>query len=82
MEYHHFDPEFVHAKRHDANGITLLCATCHSKATTKIISLRSVRVANANPKCRQRGYTGDALYVEPGEAYIRIARPKFERQVR
>jgi len=27
--FHHFDPPFAEAIRHDPNGITLLCGTCH-----------------------------------------------------
>jgi hypothetical protein len=33
FQYHHFKPPFADAVRHDAEGITLLCGTCHQSVT-------------------------------------------------
>ncbi len=48
-EYEHFDPEFVDAREHNPNGITLLCPTHHADKTARRISKRAVVDANANP---------------------------------
>lgn len=42
-EYEHVDPEFKDAKEHDSSKITLLCGSCHSKVTRKIISKETVK---------------------------------------
>ena len=63
IEYHHFDPPFAEAKFHDANGITLLCGTCHDKAHKGIISHENVINANLNSFCKTRGNANDILYL-------------------
>jgi hypothetical protein len=57
-QYHHFGPPFADAHAHQAEGIALLCGHCHQDGS---ITEESVRAANANPRCRQQGYTGDLI---------------------
>jgi len=59
--YHHFDPQFKDAKRHDKDGITTLCPTHHSKAHNGQLSPGAVKAANANPECCKVGFSHDTL---------------------
>ncbi|MCZ7581500.1 MAG: HNH endonuclease [Fimbriimonadaceae bacterium] len=58
VDYHHFDPEFKDATKHDPDGITLLCTDHHRQATTGVIGVDTVRDWNANPKARSHGIAG------------------------
>lgn len=60
-DYEHFDPDFKDAKKHDANGITLLCMQCNQKRARKTLSAETVAKANLNPKCKQAGFAFESL---------------------
>jgi len=51
-EYHHFDPPFEEARLHRAEGIVLLCPTCHAHVTRGRWSNDKVVEANRSPFCR------------------------------
>lgn len=70
VEYHHFDPEFSDAKEHDPEKITLLCGTCHSKATKGILPEEQVKAADTNPWCKKNGFAKDVLFLGNGAASI------------
>lgn len=53
VDYEHFDPEFAKAREHRAEGITLLCPTCHAKKTRNLLSDRFLREANADPAAKK-----------------------------
>jgi hypothetical protein len=61
--YAHFDPEFVDAKKHDPDGICLLCGTCHRRKTSGLLSTESVKQAVLHPKCKETGFSCGALDV-------------------
>src|SRR5690606_15311530 len=44
-EYEHFDPPFAEAYTHSADGICLLCPSCHSLRTKERIPVREIRRA-------------------------------------
>jgi len=73
IEYEHFSPEFHNARSHDANGITLLCPTCHAKKTRNQLSMRKIRECNANPAAKIKNYAHSELegYISP--PYIKFA---------
>lgn len=72
IEYHHFEPEFKNAKVHAAEGITLLCSSCHDKAGDGIISLRQVRTANASPRCKAQGFCREEFYMGNVRVPVRL----------
>jgi hypothetical protein len=63
LEYAHFDPVFAKATEHRAEGITVLCPTCHSKVDKGIISQSSLLKDVAEPHALQVGYSRDKLEV-------------------
>lgn len=52
IQYEHFDPPFEHAKEHNPNGITLLCAGCHDKKTRGYFSEEQIKKWNQQPFCK------------------------------
>jgi hypothetical protein len=41
-DYEHFDPDFVDAKSHSPEGMTLLCSQCNQKRARKRLSVATV----------------------------------------
>jgi len=80
VQYHHFDPPFAKAERHEPDGITLLCGQCHDRATRGILADDLVRRANASPWCLTHRYTRDILFVGPGRIPIRIGSSRFRAE--
>ncbi len=72
IQYHHFDPPFAEATRHDPSGITLLCGRCHDRAERGIISVAQVSEANLSPWCKQSGYSRDLLFIGDGNIPVRF----------
>ncbi len=62
--YHHFDPPFESAKEHNAEGITLLCPTCHQAAHKEILSISTIEDFNKNPYCLREGFSQYAYDLE------------------
>lgn len=58
-EYEHFAPDYVDATEHDPKGMTLLCSQCNQKRARGRLSAHSVALANANPKCLERGFASE-----------------------
>jgi hypothetical protein len=77
VDYDHFDPAFKDAESHDANGITLLCGTCHGKKNRKLLSNDEVRRNNANPRARQNGFIRDAVFLGPSVPLVRFGGAVF-----
>jgi hypothetical protein len=61
--YHHFNPRFVDAHTHNADGITILCPLCHAKVECCRISSTALLQAIARPFSQQVGYSSDNLEV-------------------
>jgi len=55
--YHHVDPPFEEARKHDPQSIVLLCGDCHARATKKVLSNDTIRKAANNPKCLEKGFS-------------------------
>ena len=72
VQYHHFDPPFANAVRHDPAGITLLCGKCHDRAHHRIITDQFVADANASPQCVRIGHTGDFLFLGNDQVPVRF----------
>ena len=70
IQYDHLDPPFVDAKNHDSDGIVLLCGGCHSKKTSKWLSVDYVKAAAQSPKCKQKGFSWGAFEVGKAQAPI------------
>lgn len=64
-DYEHFRPDFVDCERHDADGITLLCLSCHGRVTRGTWSKQ--RVAEADQRVRD----GVAHYAQPKDVEFR-----------
>lgn len=60
-EYHHFAPEFSEAKKHDSDGILLLCPGCHGKIGKGLLSAEKVNYSASHPKCQENGEAKEAL---------------------
>ncbi|MDP8995660.1 MAG: hypothetical protein M3O03_01465 [Pseudomonadota bacterium] len=58
VEYEHFTPEFQFATSHNADGIILLCPTCHAKKGF-LLSRDQIAKAASYPKCKQLGYSSE-----------------------
>lgn len=58
-QYEHVDPEFHEAKTHDPEAITLLCAQCHAKVTTGMLSKESIKDYMKAPFCRRSGFSNE-----------------------
>ena len=80
IQYHHFDPPFGEAHRHDSHGITLLCGRCHDKVTRGLIGANSVRQADAAPFCRQAGVTRDMLFLGARATTVRLGCALFSAE--
>jgi len=72
VHYHHFDPPFADALRHDPSRITLLCGRCHDRAERGIIDVRRVSAADASPCCKQTGYSKDLLFLGDSTVPVRF----------
>jgi len=55
-DYEHFAPDFKDATEHNPAGITLLCMQCNQKRARRVLSAKTVALANANPRCLQDGF--------------------------
>lgn len=73
FDYEHFSPEFANARQHIADGITLLCPTCHAKKTRNLLSDRRVREANSAPAAREMRYAYSDLEGTPLRPFINFA---------
>ena len=78
IEYEHFGPEHKDANDHKAEGIALLCPTCHSKKTRGFINNERVSEARQSPKPIQDGKSHLALDVFDGPMRVRIGETVFE----
>lgn len=60
-DYEHFNPDFVDAREHNPEGMTLLCPNCNQKRARGRLSAASVADANANPRCLQQGFANESF---------------------
>lgn len=61
VTYEHFDPPFRDARKHRAEGITLLCGSHQLESSKRLLSHESIARCNADPICLQRGYASHPL---------------------
>lgn len=62
VTYEHFAPEFAHAKKHDVDGICLLCPN-HHYGKGKFVSRKAIERAKAKSKSIAQGYAAGVLDV-------------------
>lgn len=60
-DYEHFDPDFKDAREHSPKGITLLCMQCNQKRMRGMLSVETVRSANKNPICLDKGFANETF---------------------
>ncbi|WP_083294927.1 HNH endonuclease [Burkholderia plantarii] len=77
-DYEHFAPDFVDARAHDPDGMTLLCPNCNQKRARKRLSAEAVAAANANPACLQRGFASELFDFSPESIEVKIASAIFK----
>ena len=65
-EYEHFDPEFGDCREHVAEGITLLCPSCHARKTVGRLTKQMVIEQNRQPFSLEAGHAWDTLRWAPG----------------
>ena len=76
FDYEHFEPEFVGAVEHKANGIILLCDRCHRRKG-HFLSKQTIAAAAANPKCRQQGFSSEVFDIGAEHPEITIGSLTF-----
>ncbi|MFV5349047.1 HNH endonuclease [Acinetobacter baumannii] len=79
VEYEHVDPEFKDAKEHLVEGITILCPTCHTKVTNKLISKDLIKEAIKNPRAKVLSEVRDKLLFTRSHPTVTIGGAKFVR---
>lgn len=55
FEYEHIDPEWINAKEHDPDRMTILCGSCHNNVTRGFTSKEKVFQSKEAPKCKETG---------------------------
>ena len=79
VQYHHFDPPFADATEHRAEGITLLCGSCHQKAAQ--LSLEEIRLRDSDPFCRRQGIARDFLFASRDKIHFQIGSATFKQHL-
>jgi len=77
IQYHHFNPPFSEALKHEAKGITLLCGTCHDRVHKGIINKEEVFSANTKPYCKTKGNGRDFLFTGDISIPVQIGSSKI-----
>lgn len=71
-EYEHLDPEFSEAKEHNPDGIVLLCGSCHSLKTRKMLSAATIKKAAKTPFCKREGFSSAYFDISSSHPEIRL----------
>ena len=79
VQYHHFSPEFSDSKVHSSEGITLLCGSCHDKATRGLLGNDEVKRFVSDPFCMKEGFTHDFLFASRDNVHFQIGNATFRR---
>lgn len=77
FDYEHFDPDFKDAKSHSPQGITLLCMQCNQKRRRGVLSIETVRAANACPRALQQGFANEFFDFSSSELTVVFAGVTF-----
>lgn len=70
FQYDHMVTGFAEARVHAAEDITLLCGTHHQMKSAGSLSVETVQRANADPKCKQRGFSRGPFDIGPDFAEL------------
>lgn len=81
VQYEHFNPPFAQAKKHDPDGIALLCGGCHNEVTTGFGSKFLVSENSNNPFCLRRGYTAHRLKMENDYPIVVVGTTRWEKTI-
>ena len=81
VKYEHFNPPFEQAKKHDPDGMALLCGGCDNEKTTGFGSTRIVSDALKNPFCLRRGYTAHGLKMENDYPVVVVGTTRWEKTI-
>ena len=79
VQYHHFEPEYADADEHRPEGITLLCGTCHDKASRGLVNVEEVKQHNASPACKRSGFAHDFLFASRNNVHFQVGSATFRR---
>lgn len=80
VQYHHFSPEFADAREHRLEGITLLCGTCHDRASKGIVGTEQIEDFDSAPMCKRVGFTRDFLFASRDKVHFQIGSATFRRR--
>ncbi len=73
IDYEHIHPEFSKARKHDPDGITLLCPGCHAKRTRNYLSRGRILRAMEDPAAKRSGFAFSELEASTTHPYIVFA---------
>jgi hypothetical protein len=73
VEYEHLAPDFAHARQHRADGIVLLCPSCHARKTRNFLSRRRVIEASNAPAAKKAGFAFSELEATRERPYVVFA---------
>ncbi len=78
IQYHHADVAFADARFHDPAKITILCATCHDRATRGTYSDEKIREHMQRPYCLEHGPAFTDVDYGATAPRVRFAGSEFE----
>jgi len=56
-QYHHVDPVFADATKHESKCIVLLCGGCHDRVGRGLLSIDTIKKRGDKPKCKESGFS-------------------------
>lgn len=77
IQYDHFNPEYADAREHSADGITLLCGSCHDEKNHGLLSNDQVAVKNADPYCGQYGAPFGQFHLTGAQPIVMLGNNEF-----
>lgn len=77
VQYDHFDPEYVDADDHRADGITLLCGSCHDEKRHGLLTNHQVAEMNADPFCLKHGAAFGQFRLTSEQPIVKLGSSEF-----
>lgn len=79
IQYDHFDPEYSDARDHSADGITLLCGSCHDEKKHGLLTNAQVAAMNASPYCLKQGAAFGQFRLTGAQPIVMLGNNEFRR---
>ena len=77
IRYEHFDPPFGDAKAHDAEGITVLCPSCHLRKSTDLAFGETIAACHRSPRKQTEGAAGTLRDITAEDPVVRMGSNRF-----